>query len=65
MTITEQLKAKAEALRTVQAYIDELRSIRGSGDEAQDELLEVAIFIEQQINNYKQLVQDLRKQHGE
>jgi mannitol-specific phosphotransferase system IIBC component len=60
VTITEQLKAKAEALRTVQQYINELQKLEPSPG-----LIEVNKFIEQQINNYKQLVQDLRKQHGE
>lgn len=60
MTITEQLKSKTEALRTVQQYISELQKVMPS-----QSLVEVNLFIENQINNYKQLVQDLRKQHGE
>lgn len=65
MTITEQLKAKTEALRSIQNYIEKLRELRQEYLGPRDDLDDVNMFIEQQINNYKQLVKDLRKQHGE
>lgn len=57
MDITKQLQAKAQALRSVQAYIKELQKLN-----IQD-LEEVNKYIESQINSYKQLVKDLN--HGQ
>lgn len=52
MTITEQLKSKAEALRAVQNFIRSLPTTT--------ELLQVDGYIEEMISSYKQLAADLR-----
>lgn len=63
MTITEQLKSKAEALRTVQLYVEELKKTRSS-NKLEDELEEVSRFISGMIESYKQLVVELRSTTG-
>lgn len=57
MITSETIKAKVESIRSVIAYIDELKK-----HSPVPELEMVRSFAEQQINNYKQLVKDLNNQ---
>lgn len=54
MITSEIIKAKVESIRSVISYIEELKK-----HTAAPELDMVKSFAEQQINNYKKLVQDL------
>ncbi len=69
MTIPEQLKTKVEVLKNIQEYISHLKQQReynkDNGLPTIEETEAIEKYIEEIINNYKQLVQDLRKQHGE
>ena len=64
MTVSEQLKVKAETLRIVQGYINELIKTRNENTFGNfDELKEVNRYIDEMITSYKQLASDLRKQY--
>lgn len=63
MTVEEQIKAKVHQLRTIQAFIDELKKLREIGQPSHDELLDVEKFVNGQIENYKQLVRDINNRN--
>ena len=64
INVSDQLKLKVDALRTVYRYCDELKKLRDKGLTPHDELIEIQRFIDAQINNYKELVKELNNRQN-